>query len=89
MVDIKNQADATIHTAEIALKDAEGKISSETKIAIEDAIKKVNEVKSKDNLEEIKKEVENLSSTMQKIGEEMAKNSQTQNPDPNNQQAGD
>ncbi len=88
LVDTKNHADATVHTAERALKDAEGKISSETKIAVEDAIKKVNELKVKDNVEDIKKEMENLSTTMQKIGEEMAKNAQASNPDQNNQQTG-
>jgi molecular chaperone DnaK len=84
LVDARNHADATVHTAEKALKDAEGKISPETKQAVEDAVRKVNEVKTKDNTEDIKKEIENLGTIMQKIGEEMAKNSQSQNPNPEN-----
>jgi hypothetical protein len=41
---------------------------------------KLNEVKAKDNVEDIKREMENLSTTMQKIGEEMAKNNQGTQP---------
>jgi molecular chaperone DnaK len=73
-VDVKNQAEQTISIAEKALKDAGDKVSSETKKSVEDAIAKLNEVKSGSDIEVIKKEIENLSTTMQKIGEEMAKN---------------
>jgi molecular chaperone DnaK len=89
LVDARNMADAAVHTAERAIKDAGDKISAETKTAVEDAIKKVNEVKAKDSLEEIKNETQNLSTIMQKIGEEMSKNSQAGNSGDNNQQAGD
>jgi molecular chaperone DnaK len=89
LVDARNMADAAVHTAERAIKDAGDKISAETKTAVEEAIKKVNEVKAKDSLEEIKNETQNLSTIMQKIGEEMSKNSQAGNSGDNNQQAGD
>lgn len=88
LVDTKNHADATVHTAERAIKDAGDKIGAETKKNVEDAIAKVNEVKAKDNVEDIKKEVENLSTVMQKIGEEMQKNTGTQNPDSESAQPG-
>jgi molecular chaperone DnaK (HSP70) len=68
------EAKQTISIAEKALKDAGDKVSSETKKSVEDAIAKLNEVKSGSDIEVIKKEIENLSTTMQKIGEEMAKN---------------
>jgi molecular chaperone DnaK len=74
MVDTKNQADAMINTAEKAIKDAGDKISADTKKGVEDAIMKMNEVKNTDNLENIKKEIEDLSTAMQKISEEMMKN---------------
>jgi molecular chaperone DnaK len=74
LVDVKNHADATIHTAEKAIKDNGDKISAETKKAVEDAIAKLNEVKAGENIESIKQELDNLSTTMQKIGEEMQKN---------------
>ncbi len=77
-VDAKNMAEQMVHTAEKALKDAEGKIIPETKKDVEDQIGKVNQVKSGNNLDEIKKETEALSTSMQKIGEEISKN----NPQP-------
>lgn len=83
LVDLKNHADATVHTAEKALKDAGDKISADTKKTIEDAVAKLNEVKAKDDADEIKKEMENLSTVMQKIGEEMTKNNQAQNGEEN------
>jgi molecular chaperone DnaK len=88
LVDAKNQADAMIHTAEKAIKDSAEKISGETKKGVEDAIAKLNEVKTKDNIEDLKKEMENLSASMQKIGEEMSKNSQAQNPPQGEQKEG-
>lgn len=81
LIDTRNHADAMIHTAERAVKDAGEKISGETKKNIEDAIAKVNDTKSKEDIEAIKKEMDNLSQAMQKIGEEMQKNqNQTENP---------
>lgn len=88
LVDTKNHADATVHTAEKALKDNADKISAETKKFVEDAIAKLNEVKSKsENVEEIKSEMENLNSAMQKIGEEMAKNNPGTQPNQDQNQA--
>jgi molecular chaperone DnaK len=91
LVDTKNHADATVHTAEKALKDNGDKISAETKKEVEDAIAKLNEVKAKaggtgsaegtgsNDVEAIKKEMENLGTVMQKIGTEMAKNQNNTN----------
>jgi molecular chaperone DnaK len=73
VVEIKNMAEQTVNVAEKAIKDAEGKISAETKQSVQDAIAKVNEVKAGDDIELIKKEVEALNIAMQKIGEEMSK----------------
>jgi molecular chaperone DnaK len=85
LVDTKNHADATVHTAEKAIKENGDKISTETKKIVEDAIAKLNEVKAKDDIEAIKKEMESLSVVMQKIGEEMAKNTGTQTNEPGNE----
>jgi molecular chaperone DnaK len=76
LVDAKNVAEQTINIAEKSIKDNADKISAETKTAVQDAVAKLNGIKSGDNLEEIKKETENLSTAMQKIGEEMAKANQ-------------
>lgn len=78
LVDVKNHADATVHTAEKALKENESKISPETKTLVSDAIAKLNEAKGGEDVEKIKSEMENLSTAMQKIGEEMSKNNGAQ-----------
>ncbi len=72
-VDIKNTAEQTVAVAQKALKDAEGKISNETKQAVEDAAAKVNAAIAGGDAETMKTETENLNTVMQKIGEEMQK----------------
>ena len=73
IVEAKNIADQTIHTAEKSLKDAEGKISDEIKNEITQ--KRIDLTSLKNNpdstLEQIKKATEDLSNAMIKIGEAM------------------
>lgn len=69
-----NTSEALIHTAEKALKDADGKISPELKASVEvkiTALKKARE--SVSDSEGIKKASGELSDEMQKIGQEMSK----------------
>jgi molecular chaperone DnaK len=81
LVDTKNMAEQTVHTAEKAIKDGGDKITPETKKAVEDAVMKVNEVKGKDDEAAIKSAVETLNTEMQKIGADMAKSSQNTQPE--------
>jgi molecular chaperone DnaK len=85
LIDVKNQAEQTVHIAEKSLKDNADKISGDTKKNVEDAIAKLNEVKAKDDEAVIKTEMENLQNAMMKIGEEMQKNNQA-NANPNGEQ---
>lgn len=80
LVDIKNLAEQTIHVAEKALKDGGEKVTPETKKSVEEAIAKVNEVKTKDEMDSIKSAVDNLNTAMQKIGADMAASSQSNQP---------
>jgi molecular chaperone DnaK len=73
LVDARNLLDATIFTAEKALKENDAKISDEVKKAVQESIDAAKGKKESDNLDEIKKSQEELSVTMQKIGEELAK----------------
>lgn len=73
LVDAKNMADQMIHLAEKSLKDAEGKIPDELKTEIEEKSAALKEVKDKDELEPITKASEELSTSMQKIGEILQK----------------
>ena len=73
VVEAKNLADQLIHTAEKALKDAEGKISDEIKNEVTEKRINLTSVKNsaESSLEQIQKASEDLSQAMMKIGEAM------------------
>ena len=71
LVEAKNLADVMTHTAEKAVKDAEGKISDEIKKEVTDAIEEIKKVRTGDDMDAIKKATESLSDKMMKIGEAM------------------
>lgn len=71
VIDIRNMAESLVFTAEKSLKDAGSKVDDKTKKEIEDKIKAVKDVKDKDDAEAIKKATEELSQTIQKIGQAM------------------
>lgn len=85
LADEKNTADAMIFSAEKSLKEYEDKIPAETKTSIEEKINNVKKAKEGDNLELIKKSLEELTSELSKIGEILNKQNQenqTKSPDP-------
>jgi len=71
VIDTKNMAESLVFTAEKSLKDAGSKVDDKTKKEVEDKIKAVKDVKDKDDAEAIKKATEELSQTIQKIGQAM------------------
>ncbi|MFA7314619.1 MAG: molecular chaperone DnaK [Candidatus Magasanikbacteria bacterium] len=74
MIDIKNTAETMIYTTEKMMKDVEEKkisVTDEEKKKVNDALAKMKEVKDKDNIEEIKKVSEELSTVAQAIGVKM------------------
>lgn len=73
LVDAKNMADQMIHLAEKSLKDAGDKVPEDVKTEIEGKVTALKEVKDKDELEPIKTASEELSTSMQKIGEILQK----------------
>ena len=76
----RNLAEQLVYTAEKSLKDAEGKISDETKKNVQEKIDELKKVKDGVDAAPVKTATENLSKEMQKIGEEMSK----QTPPPPN-----
>jgi molecular chaperone DnaK len=70
-VDMHNQADTLISVSEKTLKDAGDKVKPEDKKAAEDKIAALKAVKDKDNAEEIKKAMDELSAAIQKVGAAM------------------
>jgi len=86
-IDIKNQADTLVYSTEKALKDAGDKIKDEDKKNIEEKIKALKDIKDKDDIDAIKKAVEELSQSAQKIGEAVYKDQQAQQNVPGQDQA--
>ena len=77
----KNIADSMMHTAEKAIKDAENKIDESLKTEVQSKVDAVRAKKDTASTDELKTLIEELSASMQKIGEEMMKQSQTETPD--------
>jgi molecular chaperone DnaK len=73
LVDTRNMGDQMVHLAQKSLKDAGDKVPEDVKTEIEGKITAFNEVKDKDDIEAIKKASEELSTSMQKIGEILQK----------------
>jgi molecular chaperone DnaK len=79
-VETKNLADTLIFTTEKALKDAGEKISADKKKPVEEKIEALKKVKDADDITAIKKATEELSVEAQKIGEELYKAAQPEQP---------
>ncbi len=74
MIDVKNTADTMIYTTEKMMKDVEEKkieITDEEKKKVEDGVEALKKAKDGDNIEEIKKVSEELSTAAQAIGMKM------------------
>ena len=71
LVDLRNQVDTLIHTSEKTIKEAGDKVNEEDKKAIEEKVSQLKKVKDKDDIDEIKKAMQELSDVIQKIGTAM------------------
>ena len=78
LIEVKNLADNLIFTTEKTLKEAGDKVKEDEKKAIEQKIDELKKVKDSDKIEEIKQKTSDLSTAIQKIGEEMYKAAQAQ-----------
>ena len=88
-VDMRNQADTLISVSEKTLKDAGEKVPVADKNAAEEKITALKAVKDKDDMEAIKKAMEELSNAIQKVGAAMYQSGQSDKSDKSeNQNAG-
>jgi len=71
MIDLKNQADSVIFQTEKLIKDSGDKIKEEDKKELEGKIEELKKVKDTDNIEEIKKKMEEMNEVAQRIGTAM------------------
>ena len=72
-VEVRNQADTLIYTAEKTLADAGDKVKEDDKKTINEAVAALKEKKDSEDLEEIKKLTEDLNTKLMKVGEQMYK----------------
>ncbi len=70
-VDMRNQADTLISVSEKTLKDGGDKVSADDKKSVEDKIAALKAVKDKDDVDAIKKAMDELSAAIQKVGAAM------------------
>jgi len=77
-IEIKNQADAVCFTMEKMLKESGEKMKPEDKKELEDKTAELKKIKDGDNLEEIKKKMEEINTTAQRIGAAMYQQPNTQ-----------
>ena len=82
-VDVKNQADTMIHSAEKNLKEFGDKVSEQEKNTIENDIKTLKEAVASDDTDKIKSGLEALTQSSMKLGEAMYKAQQQDTPNPN------
>jgi len=73
LIEVRNSADQLIYTAEKSLREANDKIDDSTKKEVEAKIAELKKVKDGTDPANIKKSLEELSQSMQKIGEAMMK----------------
>lgn len=76
LIDVKNNAEAMIFSAEKSLKDFSDKIEDALKTEIEEVIKGLKEIKDGEDKDAIEKKTGELSLAMQKIGEAMSKDAE-------------
>ncbi len=80
LIEVRNNADQMIYTAQKALTDHKDKISDDVKSAVEAKIKDAEDAKGKDDTDAIVAATTALSTEMQKIGEAM-QSAPSSNPD--------
>ena len=73
LVEVRNQADALLYTAEKTVKDFADKMKPEDKSAIDGKMKNLKEKKEGKEIAEIKKAMDELSQDLEKIGTELYK----------------
>ncbi len=71
LIEARNMADSLAYTTEKAMKDAGDKLTEDDKKPVQEKLDALNAVKNGDNLEEIKKATEELSTAAQAIGQKL------------------
>ncbi len=78
LADARNVADTLVYTAEKSLREAGDKVPNETKKQIEEKIEALKKVKDDEDVSSIKSATEELSKSIQQIGELLYKQAQSE-----------
>ncbi len=76
LIELKNQADSLIYNGRKMLKENKDKIKESDAKELEDKLVSLEKIREKDEIEEIKKQLESLQELLQKIGTELYQSSQ-------------
>lgn len=79
-IDTRNTADSTAYAAEKALKDAGDKVPEDVKSEVEEKVEAIRDVLETAGTEELKQKTQELSDSMQKIGQHVYQQEQGQAP---------
>ncbi len=80
-VEVRNQADSLVYQTEKTLKDLEGKVNPEDESKVKAEIEKLKKALESDNLDDMKKSIEDLTNAFQAISQAMYQQAQAQQDD--------
>jgi molecular chaperone DnaK len=89
MIELRNQADAMIYQTEKTIREVGDKVPADVKKAVDEKIAAVKTTKDASDVAALKKALDELSDTIQKIGAELYKNQTPPNPPPTNDNKND
>ena len=78
-IEVRNAADSLIFTAEKSLKDAGDKVSEDIKKEVEEKVKALKDILETGSKDELQTKTKELSESLQKIGESMYKDQNSEN----------
>ncbi len=81
LIEARNLADNLIYTVEKTIREAGEKISAENKKELEEKIEALKKVKEGDDIEKLKRKIEECSQFLQKIGAEMYRSPGPEQPE--------
>ncbi|QUH21119.1 molecular chaperone DnaK [Alkaliphilus sp. B6464] len=75
-VEVRNQADSLIYQTEKTLKELEGKVSAQDESKVKEEVEKLKKALESDNVEDMKKSIEDLTNAFHAISQQMYQQAQ-------------
>ena len=79
-IEVNNNAESIIYNTERMLKDSKGKVSDDVLAKVEGKLKELKDAKSANNIDDMKKKIEEMNEVVQEIGKAMYANQGQANP---------